>query len=88
MNSGSYHGIKGYPCEQKPAKCVLQQSLLALGTYIEAFKLRGPVLCIDDTILMGKYKATILTVVAADSNNQLLPLANAFAQGENGDSWY
>jgi transposase-like protein len=26
--------------------------------------------------------------VAADSNNQLLPLAIAFAEGENGDSWY
>jgi transposase-like protein len=26
--------------------------------------------------------------VAADGNNQLLPLAIAFAEGENGDSWY
>jgi hypothetical protein len=26
--------------------------------------------------------------VAADGNNQLLPLAIAFADGENGDSWY
>jgi transposase-like protein len=26
--------------------------------------------------------------VAADSNNQLLPLAIAFAEVENGDSWY
>jgi transposase-like protein len=25
--------------------------------------------------------------VAADGNNQLLPLAIAFAEGENGDSW-
>jgi hypothetical protein len=30
-----------------------------------------------------------MTVVAADSNNHLLPLAIAFAGGgENGDSWY
>jgi hypothetical protein len=35
-----------------------------------------------------KYKGTILTVVAADGNNQLLPLAIAFAEGENDDSWY
>jgi transposase-like protein len=26
--------------------------------------------------------------VAADGNNQLLPLAIAFAEGENGDNWY
>jgi transposase-like protein len=26
--------------------------------------------------------------VAADSNNQLLPLIIAFVEGENGDSWY
>jgi hypothetical protein len=26
--------------------------------------------------------------VAADGNNQLLPLAIAFAEGENGGSWY
>jgi hypothetical protein len=31
---------------------------------------------------------TILTVVAAEGNNQLLPLAIVFAEGENGDSWY
>jgi transposase-like protein len=46
------------------------------------------VICIDGTFHAGKYKGTILTVVAADSNNQLLPLAIAFAEGENGDSWY
>jgi transposase-like protein len=26
--------------------------------------------------------------VTTDGNNQLLPLAIAFAEGENGDSWY
>jgi transposase-like protein len=61
---------------------------LALGAYIEAFKVCRPVICIDDTFLTGKYKGTILTAVAADSNNQLLPLAIAFAEGENGDRWY
>jgi hypothetical protein len=31
-------------------------------------------------ISTGKYKGTILTAVAADDNNQLLPLAIAFAE--------
>ena len=38
--------------------------------------------------LLEKCKGTILTAVAADSNNQLLPLAIAFVEGENGDSWW
>jgi hypothetical protein len=38
--------------------------------------------------LKGKYKGIILTGLVAGSNNQLLPLAIAFVEGENGDSWY
>jgi hypothetical protein len=38
MNPGSYYDIKDYPCEEKPGKLVLQQSFLALGACIEAFK--------------------------------------------------
>jgi hypothetical protein len=88
MNPGSYYDIKDYPCVKKPGKLVLQWSFLALGACIEAFKLCRPVIFIDGTFLTGKYKGTILTAVAANSNNQLLPLAIAFAEGENGDSWY
>jgi hypothetical protein len=88
MNLDSYYDIKDYPCVEKPCKFVLQQPFLALGACIRAFKFRRPVICIDGTFLTGKYKGTILTVVAADSNNQLLPLVIAFVEGENGDSWY
>jgi hypothetical protein len=88
MNPGSYYDIKDYPCVEKPGKLVLQRSFLALGACIQAFKLCRPVICIDDTFLTGKYKGTILTTVAADSNNQLFPLVIAFVEGENGDSWY
>jgi transposase-like protein len=59
-----------------------------LGHAIVVFKQCRPVICIDGTFLTEKYKGTILTVVATDDNNQLLPLAIAFAEGENGDSWY
>jgi hypothetical protein len=88
MNPGSYYDIKDYACEEKPGKLVLQRSFLALGACIEAFQLCRPVICIDGTFLIGKYKGTILIVVTANSNNQWLPLAIAFAEGENGDSWY
>jgi hypothetical protein len=87
MNPSSYYNINDYPCVEKPGKLVVQRSFLALGACIKAFKVCQPVICIDDTFLTGKYKGTILTTVAADSNNQLLPLAITFAEEENCDSW-
>jgi hypothetical protein len=88
LNLGSYYDIKTYNLVSRPGKQVLQRTFLALGPAIAAFKQCRLVICIDDTSLTGKYKGTILTVVAADGNNQLLPLTIAFAEGENGDSWY
>jgi hypothetical protein len=81
MNPGSYYDIKDYPCEEKPGKLVLQLSFLALGACMEAFKVCRPLICIDGIFLTCKYKGTIL-IVAPDSNNQLLHLAIAFAEGE------
>jgi hypothetical protein len=88
LNPGIYYDIKAYDHVSRPEKQVLQRAFLALGPAITAFKHCRPVICIDGTFLTGKYKGTILIVVAADGNNQLWPLAIAFAEGENGDSWY
>jgi hypothetical protein len=81
LNPVSYYDIKTYNLVSRPGKQVLQRAFLALGPAIAAFKQCRPVICIDGTFLTGKYKGTILTVVAADGNNQLLPLAIAFAEG-------
>ncbi|KAK1646759.1 hypothetical protein QYE76_064564 [Lolium multiflorum] len=35
----------------------------------------------------GKYKGTLLVAIAADANNQLLPIAYALVESENKDSW-
>jgi hypothetical protein len=88
LNPGSYYDIKTYNLVSRPGKQVLQRAFLALGPAIAAFKQCRPIICIDGTFLIGKYKDTILTAVAADGNNQLLPLAIAFAERENGDCWY
>jgi hypothetical protein len=88
LNPSTYYDIKTYPLVARPGKLVLQWSFLALGPCIEAFRHCRPVICIDGTFLTGKYKGTILTAVAAHGNNRLFPLAIAFAEGENGDSWY
>lgn len=87
-NPGSYYDIKHYPSEKEPGKSVLQRTFFALGACIEAFKHCRPVLCIDGTFLTGKYKGQILTAIGVDGNNQVLPLAYAFVESENTDSWY
>lgn len=87
-NAGSYYDLKTYPCASSPGKQVWQRSFLALEPCIEAFPHCRPVICIDGTFLTGRNKGTILTAVAADGNNQLLPLAIAFVEKESGDSWY
>ena len=57
-------------------------------SHIEVFPYCCPVICIDVTLLIGRYKGTILTVVAVDGNRWLLPLMIAFVEKEFGDSWY
>jgi hypothetical protein len=69
LNPGSYYDIKSYNLVSRPGKQVLQRAFLALGPAIAAFKQCQPVICIDGTFLIGKYKGTILTTVAADGNN-------------------
>ena len=46
-----------------------------------------PVISVDGTFLTGKYKGMILTAIGVDGNNQILPLAIAFVESENFDSW-
>ena len=41
----------------------------------------------DGTFLTGKYKGQILTAIGVDGNNQIVPIAFAFIEGENYDSW-
>jgi hypothetical protein len=69
LNPGSYYDIKTYNLVSRPRKQVLQRAFLALGPAMVAFKQCRLVICIDDTFLIGKYKGTILTAVAADDNN-------------------
>jgi len=38
--------------------------------------------------LTGKYKGTILTAIGVDCNNQIVPVAFAFVESENIESWF
>ena len=46
------------------------------------------VLYIDGTFLTGRYKGTILIAIGVNCNKQLVPIAFAFVENENTESWY
>jgi hypothetical protein len=46
------------------------------------------VICIDGIFLTGRYKCQILTAIAVDCNKQIIPVAFAFVENENSESWY
>ncbi|XP_071695669.1 protein FAR1-RELATED SEQUENCE 7-like [Rutidosis leptorrhynchoides] len=59
----------------------------AFGPAIKAFKLCIPIIYIDGTHLKGSYKGKLLTAVAKNSNNQILPIAFALVDEESNESW-
>nr|ABA95814.1 transposon protein, putative, Mutator sub-class [Oryza sativa Japonica Group] len=87
-NPGSSYAVKKFPSIEHPGKSVLQRAFLALHACKMAFVNCRPVLYIDGTFLTGKCRGQILTAIGVDGNNQVLPLAFAFFESENTDSWY
>jgi hypothetical protein len=86
-NPESYYDLKTLDREEGP-RYTLQRVFFSLGPCINAFHHCRPLLCIDGTSLAGKYRLQMLTAIAVDGNNQLLPVAFAFVESENTDSWY
>jgi hypothetical protein len=46
-----------------------------------------PIISVDVTFLIGKYKGTLMVAIGMTVENQLLPLAFALVEGENNESW-
>jgi hypothetical protein len=46
-----------------------------------------PVILVDGTFLIGKYRGTLMMAAAVDPENQIVPIAYALAEGENNESW-
>jgi hypothetical protein len=87
-NIGTYIDVMEYPDPSRPGKKILHRAMFSLGACINAFRHCPPVICVDGTFLTGKYKGQILTAIGVDGGNHVLPLAFAFVEGENTDSWY
>jgi hypothetical protein len=45
-----------------------------------------PIISVDGTFLIGKYKGTLIITVGMTAENQLLLLAFALVEGENNES--
>ena len=54
---------------------------------IQAFKHCRPVLSVDGTFLTGMHKGQVLTCIGVDANNKVVPIAFAFVESENAESW-
>ncbi|XP_058741164.1 uncharacterized protein LOC131613519 [Vicia villosa] len=54
---------------------------------VQGFSYCKPILQIDGTWLYGKYKGTMLMVVAQDGNSNIFPVAFALVEGETAGGW-
>ena len=54
---------------------------------IDGFQYYRPLITVGGTHIYGKYKGTLLIVMARDANFQLFSLAFTIVEEENGDSW-
>ena len=82
-NPGTYVDIQHFLHPDYPPVRVLHRVLFTFGVCVQAFSHCRPVICVDGTFLTGKYKGQILTAIGQDGNNQIVPLAFAFVEGEN-----
>jgi hypothetical protein len=86
-NPGTYVDVKHFWMAEFPNVKVLHRVFFSFGVCIEAFTHCRPVICVDGTFLTGKYRGQILTAIGQDGNNQIVPLAFAFVESENTESW-
>ncbi|XP_020699115.1 uncharacterized protein LOC110111540 [Dendrobium catenatum] len=59
----------------------------AFGPSIYGWQHCRPVLSMDGTFLLGKYRGTLLAAVGIDGNGGLFPLAFAVVESESNESW-
>ena len=46
-----------------------------------------PVVLVDGTFLIGKYRGTLMMAAAVDPEDQIVSMAFALAEGENNELW-
>ncbi|WVZ03997.1 hypothetical protein V8G54_024803 [Vigna mungo] len=56
--------------------------------WFDGFPYCKPLVQVDGTFLYGRYKGTLLVVVAQDGRNNIFPIAFAIVEDETADSWF
>jgi hypothetical protein len=66
---------------------VLHRVFWSFAQIEHAFQFCRPVVLVDGTFSIGKYRGTLMMAVAVDLEDQIVPMAFALAEGENNLSW-
>jgi hypothetical protein len=75
------------PNETSQYYSALMRTFWCLPQCVANFTHCRPIISVDGTFLTGKYKGTVMVVVAMTVENQLLALAFVLVEGENNESW-
>ena len=86
-NPGSFLDIKDTEVVGCKDFRVLNCIFWALAQCIRAFSYCRPVLCVKGTPLCGRYQGVLLTSLALDANDCLIPVAFAITERETKESW-
>jgi len=55
---------------------------------IDDFSFCKPIVQVDGTFLYGRYRGTLLVVVAQDGRNNIFSTAFAIVEGETAEAWF
>ncbi|XP_022635890.1 uncharacterized protein LOC111240489 [Vigna radiata var. radiata] len=83
-NPGSTIKVKVEPFD---GKVIFQRFYACLKACKDSFLSCRPIIGLDGAFLKGQHHGELLTVVARDANDQMLPLAYAIVEVENKDTW-
>lgn len=86
-NRGTHVNISECASRLFGGKIVLRRAFFAFDPCITAFWYCCLLICVDGMFLTGRYKGQILITIVMDGNNLVLPVALAFVESENTDSW-
>ncbi|XP_017410986.1 uncharacterized protein LOC108323135 [Vigna angularis] len=83
-NPGSTIKVK---VESYDGKSIFKRFYACLKACKDSFVSCRPIIGLDGAFLKGRHRGELLTVVARDANDQMLPLAYAIIEVENKETW-
>ncbi|XP_022632189.1 uncharacterized protein LOC106752824 [Vigna radiata var. radiata] len=84
---GSTIKVKVEAYDGNEGKVIFQRFYACLKACKNSFHSCWPIIGLDGAFLKGRHHGDLLTVVARDANDQMLPLAYAIVEVENKDTW-